>query len=30
MQNFLDTFETRKQSFINDFSVCMAIPLKIA
>ena len=30
MQNFVDVFETRKESFINDFSICMTVPLKIA
>ena len=29
MQNFQDTFETRKQSFINTFSICMTIPLTL-
>ena len=28
MQNFQDTFKTRKQSFINAFSICMTVPLK--
>ena len=28
MQNFQDTFETRKQSFLSDFSICMTVPLK--
>ena len=27
MGNFLDTFETRKRSFISGFSVCMTLPL---
>ena len=27
MQNFQDTFETRKQSFISVFSICMTVPL---
>ena len=27
MQNFHDTFETRKQSFISAFSICMTAPL---
>ena len=27
MWNFQDTFETRKQSFISAFSVCMTVPL---
>ena len=27
MQNFLDTFETRKQSFISTFSICKTVPL---
>ena len=25
--NFQDTFETRKRSFINAFSICMTVPL---
>ena len=29
MQNFQDTFETRKQSFIGAFSICMTVPLTI-
>ena len=28
-QNFQDAFETRKRSFINAFSVCMTLPLKL-
>ena len=28
MQNFQDTFETPKQSFISAFSICMTVPLK--
>ena len=28
MRNLQDTFETRKQSFISAFSICMALPLK--
>ena len=28
MPNFQDTFETRKQSFISAFSICMTVPLK--
>ena len=28
MQNFPDTFETRKRSFISAFSICMTVPLK--
>ena len=28
MQNFQDTCETRKRSFICVFSICMAVPLK--
>ena len=28
MRNFPDTFETRKQSFINAFSIYMTVPLK--
>ena len=27
MQNFQDTFETRKRSFISGFSICMTVPL---
>ena len=27
MQNFQDTFETRKRSFISAFSICMTAPL---
>ena len=27
MQNFQDTFETPKQSFINTFSICITVPL---
>ena len=27
MQNFQDTFETRKRSLINALSVCMTVPL---
>ena len=27
MRNFQDTFETRKQSFINVFSICMTVPI---
>ena len=27
MQNFQDTFETRNQSFISAFSICMTVPL---
>ena len=26
MRNFQDTFETRKRSFINAFSICMTVP----
>ena len=29
MQNFQDTFETRKQSFISTFSICMTVPFMI-
>ena len=29
MQNFQDTFQTRKQSFISAFSICMTVPLSI-
>ena len=28
MQNFQDTLETRKQSFISAFSICITVPLK--
>ena len=28
MRNFQDTFETRKRSFINAFSICMTVPSK--
>ena len=28
MQNFQDTFEIRKRSFISAFSICMNLPLK--
>ena len=27
MQNFQDTFETRKRLFISVFSICMTVPL---
>ena len=27
MRNFQDTLETRKRSFISDFSICMTVPL---
>ena len=27
MQNFQNTFETRKRSFISAFSICMTVPL---
>ena len=27
MQNFQDTFEKRKRSFISAFSICMTVPL---
>ena len=27
MRNFQGAFETRKQSFISDFSICMTVPL---
>ena len=27
MQNFQDTFETRKRSFTSAFSICMTVPL---
>ena len=26
IQSFQHTFETRKRSFISDFSICMAVP----
>ena len=29
MQNFQDTFETPKRSFVNAFSICMTVPLKV-
>ena len=29
MQNFQDTFETRKRSFISAFSICMTVPLTL-
>ena len=29
MRNFQDTFETRKQSFISAFSICMSVPLSL-
>ena len=29
MQNFQDTFKTRKQSFISAFSICMTVPIKL-
>ena len=28
MRNFQDTFETRQQSFLSDFSICTTVPLK--
>ena len=27
MRNFMDTFETRKRSFISAFAICMTVPL---
>ena len=27
MQNFQDTFETRKRSFMSAFSICVTVPL---
>ena len=27
MRNFHDIFETRKRSFMTDFSICMTVPL---
>ena len=29
MQNFQDTFETLKQSFISAFPICMTVSLKM-
>ena len=29
MRNFSDTSETCKRSFINAFSICMTVPLRI-
>ena len=29
MRNFQDTFETRKQSLIGFFSICMIVPLNV-
>ena len=29
MQNFQDTFETHKRSFISAFSICMTVPLSL-
>ena len=29
MRNYQDTFETRKRSFINAFSICMTVPLNL-
>ena len=28
MRNFQDTFETRKQSFMSTFPICMSVPLR--
>ena len=28
MQNFQDSFETHKRSFISAFSICMTVPLR--
>ena len=28
MRNFQDTFETRKQSFVSAFSICMTVSLR--
>ena len=28
MWNFLDIFDTRKQSFVNGFSICMTVTLR--
>ena len=30
MRNFQDSFETRKQSFISGFSICMTVDLRVA
>ena len=30
MRNFQDTFETRKQSFISSFLICMIVPLRLS
>ena len=30
MRNFQDTFKTRKQPFISDFSICLTVPLTSA
>ena len=30
MRKFQDTFETRKQSFISAFSICITVPLNAA
>ena len=29
MRNFQDTFETRKQSFMSAFTICMTVTLNI-
>ena len=29
MRNFQDTFETRKRSFINAFSICITVPIDV-
>ena len=29
MRNFQDTFETRKQSFVSAFLICMTVPLNV-
>ena len=30
MRNFQDSFETRKRSFISDFSICMTVHLRLS
>ena len=30
MQNFQDTFETRKQSLISDISICMSVRIYVS
>ena len=29
MQNFHDTFKTRKRSFVSVFSICITVPLTL-